>query len=295
VNAASIALTVAMGLAINECCDLSPWAARKMVMWAARRRYVGNPERAEIRAIEQAALIDTRPGKIFKLLTACGFVSAELFCRLRILTGDLTSKMANRLPITREHMEQQVDDLRFFEREFRSRKSAYFDQMLNKLDDGPAAEGKLSDELVRQQIRDLEILEREVNARFRRYLYEQQQRLTRDPSRAVKRFVAFLPLPTRSKGRSPWLWSVIGLLDLIAFESQYRSRLSVYVADQLKAPGPAGTLTSLLDAGYGRNIAELEREYRRRLRLQITELRLLGEPPNSNAESRHVEDLSLQP
>jgi DNA-directed RNA polymerase specialized sigma24 family protein len=71
-------VTFASGLAVNECCEISPWAGRKLVRWSARRRYAANPERAEIRATELAALIDARPGKLFKLLTACGFTAAAL-------------------------------------------------------------------------------------------------------------------------------------------------------------------------------------------------------------------------
>lgn len=79
---ASIVMTVVLGLTINECCEISPWAARALVKWSARCRYANNPERAGIRAIELAALIDVRPGKIFKLLTACGFVTAALCSQL---------------------------------------------------------------------------------------------------------------------------------------------------------------------------------------------------------------------
>jgi hypothetical protein len=70
-----VLLGVVLGLLINECCELSPWMARKLVRWAARRRYA-NPARAEIRAEELVGLVDVRPGKLFKLVTALGFVVA---------------------------------------------------------------------------------------------------------------------------------------------------------------------------------------------------------------------------
>ncbi|MFD0889442.1 hypothetical protein ACFQ08_33320 [Streptosporangium algeriense] len=63
---------VVLGLAVNEACDLSPWLAGKIVRWSARVRY-GNGERAETRAEELSSLIDDRPGKLFKLITAVGF------------------------------------------------------------------------------------------------------------------------------------------------------------------------------------------------------------------------------
>lgn len=204
-----------MGLAINECCDLSPWAARKMVMWAARRRYADNPERAEIRSLELAALIDTRPGKIFKLLTACGFVGAVLFCRLAAVVGDVTSGAENRFLITTNRLCGQIYDLRDFEREFRSRKRAYFDRLLAELDNEPVSADQAGDELARQQVRELEIVEREAYSRFRRYVFDEQGRLARDPSRAGKRFVVHLPLAAWSQRRLP---PVRRFFDLIAFE-----------------------------------------------------------------------------
>jgi hypothetical protein len=70
-------LAIITGLAVNECCDVSPWAARKLVRWSAHHRYVP-PAFAEVRAEELAALIDDRPGKLFKLITALGFAAAAL-------------------------------------------------------------------------------------------------------------------------------------------------------------------------------------------------------------------------
>jgi len=60
-----ILVTIIVGLAVNE---LSPWVARKIVIWSAHRRYVP-PSWAEFRAEEFAAHIDARPGKLFKLIT----------------------------------------------------------------------------------------------------------------------------------------------------------------------------------------------------------------------------------
>jgi hypothetical protein len=68
-----ILIGIILGLLVNECCEVSPWLARNLVRWSARRRYA-NPRRAEIRAEELVGLIDARPGKLFKLVTALGFV-----------------------------------------------------------------------------------------------------------------------------------------------------------------------------------------------------------------------------
>jgi hypothetical protein len=67
-------------LAVNECCDVSPWIARKLVRWSAHRRYAPS-SRAEVRAEECAAYIDDRPGKLFKLLTALIFATKAVVSR----------------------------------------------------------------------------------------------------------------------------------------------------------------------------------------------------------------------
>ena len=56
---------VCSALAVNECCDLSPWAARKIARWSAYLRYADS-DRAETRADELADVIDDRPGKAFQ-------------------------------------------------------------------------------------------------------------------------------------------------------------------------------------------------------------------------------------
>lgn len=77
-NGPEILMSVALGLAVNECCDVSPWLAGKVVRWSARRRYAGDPARAAIRAEELTALLDARPGKLFKLTTALGFAGSAI-------------------------------------------------------------------------------------------------------------------------------------------------------------------------------------------------------------------------
>jgi hypothetical protein len=68
---------VCSALAVNECCDLSPWAARKIARWSAHLRYTDS-DRAETRAEELAAVIDDRPGKLFKLITALCLAGAAI-------------------------------------------------------------------------------------------------------------------------------------------------------------------------------------------------------------------------
>ncbi|RZU76215.1 membrane protein YdbS with pleckstrin-like domain [Micromonospora kangleipakensis] len=77
-------LAVVLGLVVNEMTDLSPWLGRKLVAWSAWLRYQDTP-RAGIRAEELAAVINDRPGKLFKLGTGLGFFSAALITRVRRL------------------------------------------------------------------------------------------------------------------------------------------------------------------------------------------------------------------
>ncbi len=69
-----IAFAIISGLLVNEVTDICPWLAIRLVRWAARLRYPDAPERAATRGEEFAALINDRPGKLFKLFTALGFV-----------------------------------------------------------------------------------------------------------------------------------------------------------------------------------------------------------------------------
>jgi hypothetical protein len=73
----TIVISVILGLIVNECSDISPWCARKLVRWSAYRRYT-DPCRADKRAEELAALIDNRPGKILKLFSALGFAGSAI-------------------------------------------------------------------------------------------------------------------------------------------------------------------------------------------------------------------------
>jgi lipopolysaccharide/colanic/teichoic acid biosynthesis glycosyltransferase len=73
VTRGEIAFTIISGLLVNEATDICPWLAIRLTRWAARVRYPHAPERAATRSEELAALINDRPGKLFKLFTALGF------------------------------------------------------------------------------------------------------------------------------------------------------------------------------------------------------------------------------
>jgi hypothetical protein len=74
VTRGEIALAIIFGLLVNEATDLCPWLAVRLVCWAARLRYLHASDHAAIRSEELAALVNDRPGKLFKLFTALGFV-----------------------------------------------------------------------------------------------------------------------------------------------------------------------------------------------------------------------------
>jgi hypothetical protein len=73
VTRGEIAFAIISGLLVNEATDICPWFAIRLMRWAARLRYPHAPERAATRGEELAALINDRPGKLFKLFTALGF------------------------------------------------------------------------------------------------------------------------------------------------------------------------------------------------------------------------------
>ncbi|GIH09259.1 hypothetical protein Rhe02_73260 [Rhizocola hellebori] len=75
-----LAVAVVTGLLVNEWSDASPWLARRIVQWSARRRY-GRGQRAEIRSEELSAFIDDRPGKLLKLFTAMGFAMTAILVK----------------------------------------------------------------------------------------------------------------------------------------------------------------------------------------------------------------------
>ncbi|MET7881287.1 hypothetical protein ABZS52_30675 [Micromonospora profundi] len=71
-NGWELVVGVILGLIVNEMTDLSPWAARRLVFWAAYR-WTPDTDIAEGYAEEWTAIIDERPGKLLKLLTAVQF------------------------------------------------------------------------------------------------------------------------------------------------------------------------------------------------------------------------------
>lgn len=72
-NEWELILGIILGLIVNETCDLSPWLARQLARWSARLRYTDD-KMAQTRAEELTAVINDRPGKLFKLCTALAFV-----------------------------------------------------------------------------------------------------------------------------------------------------------------------------------------------------------------------------
>ncbi|MGV9600717.1 hypothetical protein ACWDR1_29045 [Streptosporangium sandarakinum] len=81
-NASEVVLAIVLGIVVNEMCDLSPWLAVRLVALAARFQH-GTSPRAEERSEDLAAYINDRPGKLFKLLTALGFLATGAVTGLR--------------------------------------------------------------------------------------------------------------------------------------------------------------------------------------------------------------------
>jgi hypothetical protein len=74
----AVTLGVVASLIANEFCDVSPWLSEKIIRWSARLRYSRDPERAAVRSEELAALLEERPGNLFKVFTAVGFAAVAL-------------------------------------------------------------------------------------------------------------------------------------------------------------------------------------------------------------------------
>ncbi|MFC6082994.1 hypothetical protein [Sphaerisporangium aureirubrum] len=81
-NTSDIIVGVLLGLAVNEMSDVCPRLAVRVVALAARLQYGDTPRAAE-RGEVVAAYINDRPGKLFKLLTALGFVTIGAMAGLR--------------------------------------------------------------------------------------------------------------------------------------------------------------------------------------------------------------------
>jgi hypothetical protein len=76
---AAIVGTLIATLAASEVSEVSPWLAGMLARWSARHRYRSDPDRAEIRAEELAAVVRARPGNPLKIFTAAAFaISAVL-------------------------------------------------------------------------------------------------------------------------------------------------------------------------------------------------------------------------
>jgi hypothetical protein len=72
-----IVLSLVLSLIANEICDVSPRIGKRLVCLAARMKYPAG-ERRQIRTEELVALIEERPGKLFKLTTSMLFVVAAI-------------------------------------------------------------------------------------------------------------------------------------------------------------------------------------------------------------------------
>jgi hypothetical protein len=81
-------LGIISALLANELCELGPWCARKIVRWSAFRRYA-NADRAEMRAEEWTAVVNDRPGTMFKLITAVSFaINAVIVSGIRVVARE---------------------------------------------------------------------------------------------------------------------------------------------------------------------------------------------------------------
>ncbi|WP_238015339.1 hypothetical protein KZZ52_01590 [Dactylosporangium sp. AC04546] len=92
-----IAAGFALGLLANELCDVSPWLARRIVPLAARL-WTTDEDRRAIYAEAWQAVIDERPGKLFKLTTALAFLGGGTvrFTSDRLVNALLMARLTSR-------------------------------------------------------------------------------------------------------------------------------------------------------------------------------------------------------
>jgi|GEM_PF-551025 len=107
-------LSILLGLLVNECTDAAPWCARKLVQWSAFCKYA-NQARAQARAEELAALINDRPGNLFKLITALGFVFGAVITATHRKVAERKVPVAHEVPcstvldLVYSYLEGEVD------------------------------------------------------------------------------------------------------------------------------------------------------------------------------------------
>lgn len=71
-NAVEVLVPLALGVVVNEAVDISPWLARKLVRWSARR--IADASMAARYEEEWLAGLDGRPGKLLQLFSAISIV-----------------------------------------------------------------------------------------------------------------------------------------------------------------------------------------------------------------------------
>jgi Tetratricopeptide repeat len=77
---------ILVGLAVNECCRFSEWAARRLIGWAARLSYGGTP-RAQVRIAEQTGDLDNCRAQLAKLCFALRFTVEGILTWTRRVIG----------------------------------------------------------------------------------------------------------------------------------------------------------------------------------------------------------------
>jgi hypothetical protein len=81
-----ILLAILIGLAVNECCRFSEWAARRLIGWAARLSY-GSTPRVQVRIAEQTGDLDNCSIQLVKLCFALGLTVEGVLTWTRRVIG----------------------------------------------------------------------------------------------------------------------------------------------------------------------------------------------------------------
>jgi hypothetical protein len=91
----TILVALLAGLAINECCHVSEWAARRLISWAVRLSY-GQTPRGQVRRTEHTGNLDNCPGQLIKLCFALNLAVRSVPTWLRGILGSTAAPNGER-------------------------------------------------------------------------------------------------------------------------------------------------------------------------------------------------------
>jgi hypothetical protein len=112
-----VLLSIVLGLLVNEITNFSPWVARKTVRWAARH-WTKDDELVNIYEEEWSALVNERPGNLFKVFTAFWFASGAA---VRIVVREKRQRRSSRILRRQQLVQDGAQERRPYVRHYKRR------------------------------------------------------------------------------------------------------------------------------------------------------------------------------